>query len=65
VEAILGRYAVPRATASEEGIREGTVLALARAGSAWRDRLEDLAHGWGADGAETLAGPPAKPGAAP
>ena len=47
LEAILERYGVPRATASEEGIREGTVLALARAGAAWRDRLELLAHGWG------------------
>ena len=57
LEAILARYGVRRATASEEGIREGTVLALARAGAAWRDRLEALAHGWGADGA---AGPAAE-----
>ena len=55
LEAILARYGVPRATASEEGIREGTVLALARAGAAWRDRLEALAHGWGADAAGTVA----------
>jgi len=60
LEAILVRYAVPRATASEEGIREGTVLALARAGAGWRDRLEALAHGWGADGAETFADHPAE-----
>lgn len=52
LEAILLRYGVPRATASEEGIREGIVLALARAGAAWRDRLEALAHGWGADDAD-------------
>ena len=51
LEAILARYGLQRATASEEGIREGTVLALARAGAAWRDRLEPLAHGWGANGA--------------
>ena len=57
LEAILARYGVRRATASEEGIREGTVLALGRAGAAWRDRLEALAHGWGADGA---AGPAAE-----
>lgn len=50
LEAILDRYGVPRATASEEGIREGTVLALARAGASWRDRLELLAHGWGSAG---------------
>ena len=49
LEAILDRYGVSRATASEEGIREGTVLALARAGAGWRYRLEALAHGWGAD----------------
>lgn len=54
LEAILARYGAPRATASEEGIREGTVLALARAGAAWRDRLEALAHGWGADGAAAM-----------
>jgi exopolyphosphatase/guanosine-5'-triphosphate,3'-diphosphate pyrophosphatase len=58
LEAILDRYGVPRATASEEGIREGTVLALARAGAAWRDRLEALAHGWGAGGAEGTAAEP-------
>jgi exopolyphosphatase/guanosine-5'-triphosphate,3'-diphosphate pyrophosphatase len=52
LEAILARYGVPQATASDEGIREGMVLALARAGAAWRDRLEALAHGWGAGGAE-------------
>jgi len=51
LEAILARYGMSWATASEEGIREGTVLALARAGASWRDRLEALAHGWGAHGA--------------
>ena len=42
---------VPRAAVSEEGIREGLVLALARAGAGWRDRLDALAHGWGGDAA--------------
>ena len=52
VEAILVRYDLSSAVASEEGIREGTVLALARAGAAWRDRLEELAHGWGTNGVD-------------
>ena len=45
LEALLDRYAVERVTAVEEGIREGVVIALARAGAGWRDRLEALAHG--------------------
>ena len=58
LEAILTRYGLAAATASEDGIREGTVLALSRAGAAWRDRLEPLAHGWGADRTEaTIAEP--------
>lgn len=44
--AILERYGVDRLRVSEAGIREGTVLAVAHAGPAWRDRLADLAHGW-------------------
>lgn len=63
LEAILARYGVPRAIASEEGIREGTILALARAGAAWRDRLEALAHGWGAaDAADASAAVPGPTG---
>ena len=46
LSALLERYGVPRATAVEEGLREGVVLALARAGRDWRDRLDALAHGW-------------------
>jgi exopolyphosphatase/guanosine-5'-triphosphate,3'-diphosphate pyrophosphatase len=45
LEALMDRYAVARVTAVEEGLREGVVFALARAGAGWRDRLEDLAHG--------------------
>jgi exopolyphosphatase / guanosine-5'-triphosphate,3'-diphosphate pyrophosphatase len=48
LEALMDRYAVERVTAVEEGLREGVVFALARAGASWRDRLDDLAHGWGA-----------------
>lgn len=44
--AILERYAVDRIRVSEAGIREGTILAVAHAGPAWRDRLADLARGW-------------------
>ena len=39
VDAILERYGVDRLQVSEEGIREGAVLAAASAGAAWRDRL--------------------------
>lgn len=46
LEALMARYHVPRARLVEEGLREGVVLALARAGAAWRDRLESLAYGW-------------------
>jgi exopolyphosphatase/guanosine-5'-triphosphate,3'-diphosphate pyrophosphatase len=45
--ALMERYGVERATSVEEGLREGIVLGLARAGSGWRDRLDALAHGWG------------------
>jgi exopolyphosphatase/pppGpp-phosphohydrolase len=45
--ALMARYGVDSATAVEEGIREGVVIALARGGRAWRDRLDALAHGWG------------------
>lgn len=44
--ALMERYGMVRATAVEEGLREGVVLALARAGRDWRDRLDALAHGW-------------------
>lgn len=46
LEALMTHYGVTRVLAVEEGIREGVVLALARAGRGWRDRLDELAHGW-------------------
>jgi exopolyphosphatase/guanosine-5'-triphosphate,3'-diphosphate pyrophosphatase len=46
LEALMERYGVARVDAVEEGIREGVVLALARAGRGWRDRLDAIAHGW-------------------
>jgi len=46
VDAILERYGADRLRVSDASLREGAVLAAARAGVAWRDRLHDLAHGW-------------------
>ncbi len=49
VDAILEHYGVDRLRVSDEGIREGTILAVAAAGGAWRDALPTLVTGW-ADG---------------
>ena len=46
VDAILERYGAARMRVSEEGIREGAVLAAAVSGRAWRDRLQALVAGW-------------------
>lgn len=46
VEAILERYQATDARVSQSGIREGAILAAVHAGPAWRDRLDELAHGW-------------------
>jgi exopolyphosphatase/guanosine-5'-triphosphate,3'-diphosphate pyrophosphatase len=46
LDAILEHYGVDQLRVSDSGVREGTVLAVAHAGKAWRDRLADLAHGW-------------------
>lgn len=46
LDGLLERYGLVQAVAVEEGIREGVVLALARAGAGWRDHLDALAHGW-------------------
>ncbi len=46
VEAIMARYGVEEVRVADGGVREGTVVAVAHAGAAWRDRLEELAHGW-------------------
>jgi len=43
VEAILDRYGLDAAIATDEGIRHGAVIASARAGAAWRDSLPRLA----------------------
>jgi exopolyphosphatase/guanosine-5'-triphosphate,3'-diphosphate pyrophosphatase len=46
VAALMARYGVAEVRVADAGIREGTVLAVAHAGGAWRDQLEQLAHGW-------------------
>ena len=46
VEAIMVRYGVGEVRVADGGVREGTVVAVAHAGPNWRDRLEELAHGW-------------------
>lgn len=45
VLALLDRYRAGELVVSDAGIREGVVLAISRAGRAWRDRLEALAAG--------------------
>jgi len=45
---VLRRYDADTMRVSEQGIREGAVLAAASAGPAWRDRLRRLARGNGA-----------------
>ena len=46
VAALLERYGLDRIRVSNASLREGAVLAVHHAGSAWRDRLPELAHGW-------------------
>jgi exopolyphosphatase/guanosine-5'-triphosphate,3'-diphosphate pyrophosphatase len=46
VAALLERYGSTGARVSVAGVREGTILALARAGAGWRDALPELAAGW-------------------
>jgi exopolyphosphatase/guanosine-5'-triphosphate,3'-diphosphate pyrophosphatase len=46
MDAILERYGADHIRVSESGVREGAILAVEHAGTAWRDRLADLAHGW-------------------
>lgn len=46
VETVLDRAGVDAGRVVDSGIREGAILAADRAGDEWRDRLEELAHGW-------------------
>jgi exopolyphosphatase/guanosine-5'-triphosphate,3'-diphosphate pyrophosphatase len=51
VDAFLARYRLGRALVSEASIRDGVMLAVARAGAGWLDRLPEIALGWAGDGA--------------
>jgi exopolyphosphatase/guanosine-5'-triphosphate,3'-diphosphate pyrophosphatase len=53
LEAILWHFGLQELTVSDAGVREGTVMAQAHAGIAWRDRLGQLARGWQEEPAET------------
>ena len=46
LEVVMNRTGVDRIRVADSGIREGAILAADRAGSDWRDQLEELAHGW-------------------
>ena len=46
LEAVMAHLGVEELAVSESGVREGTVLAQAHAGRAWRDQLRTLARGW-------------------
>jgi exopolyphosphatase/guanosine-5'-triphosphate,3'-diphosphate pyrophosphatase len=46
VGVILDRCGIDAVRVVDTGIREGAIIAAARAGPGWRDRLEELAHGW-------------------
>jgi exopolyphosphatase/guanosine-5'-triphosphate,3'-diphosphate pyrophosphatase len=46
IEVVLDRCGVDSIRVVDSGIREGAIIAAARAGQGWRDRLEELAHGW-------------------
>jgi exopolyphosphatase/guanosine-5'-triphosphate,3'-diphosphate pyrophosphatase len=47
LDAVLERYETSEADVMDAGIREGIVLAMSRAGAAWRDDLRRVAAGWG------------------
>jgi exopolyphosphatase / guanosine-5'-triphosphate,3'-diphosphate pyrophosphatase len=46
IETVLDRAGVDHGRVVDAGIREGAIIAADRAGDDWRDRLEELAHGW-------------------
>ncbi|HET9614297.1 MAG TPA: hypothetical protein VFP22_05765, partial [Candidatus Limnocylindrales bacterium] len=46
VETVLDRAGADGGRVVDTGIREGAIVAFDRAGDAWRDRLQELAHGW-------------------
>jgi exopolyphosphatase / guanosine-5'-triphosphate,3'-diphosphate pyrophosphatase len=46
VRAVAERFDARELLVVDSGIREGALIAVARAGPAWRDLLEPLVHGW-------------------
>lgn len=46
IETVLDRVGLDVGRVVDTGIREGAIIAADRAGDGWRDRLEELAHGW-------------------
>ena len=46
IETVLDRVGAERGRVVDTGIREGAIIAADRAGDGWRDRLDELAHGW-------------------
>ena len=46
IETVLDRVGIAFGRVVDTGIRQGAIIAADRAGDEWRDRLEELAHGW-------------------
>jgi exopolyphosphatase/guanosine-5'-triphosphate,3'-diphosphate pyrophosphatase len=46
IETVLDRVGMEFGRVVDTGLREGAIIAADRAGDDWRDRLEELAHGW-------------------
>ena len=46
IQAVLNRVGASSGRVVDAGIREGAIIAADRAGDSWRERLEELAHGW-------------------
>ena len=62
IEVLLDRTGADALRVRDTGIREGAIIAADRAGSAWRDRLEELAHGWPAGDGDDRVGGGGQPG---
>ncbi|CAN5813219.1 exopolyphosphatase [soil metagenome] len=50
IEATMAEYGLERMEASDASLREGAIIAVDRAGDAWRDRLRSLVFGIPSDG---------------
>lgn len=46
VRAVAERFGMREVLVVDSGMREGALIAVARAGAAWRDQLGPLVHGW-------------------